>query len=257
MSRRDTIIIAVLVNAGLLIILFASALKTDQSEPEFASQPSPTLTPPTELSLQKEGAIAGSDEFDQALGQMNKAAPGAVAATSAQPTPLAQSSLPAPALDPSAAPVNFADDLKAFGQPEGVSAGSSAAVASAEKPQEASSGFTEIKVKKGDVLDKIARRNHTTVDEIMKLNGLTSSRLKIGQPLRIPSKQSGVAKAPAAKSQGASAEGGSKFYTVKNGDNPWTIAVKNHMKVDELLKLNNMNEEKARHLKPGDQLRIR
>lgn len=47
-----------------------------------------------------------------------------------------------------------------------------------------------------------------------------------------------------------------KYYTVKNGDNPWTIAVKNHMKVDELLKLNHLDADKAKRLKPGDQLRI-
>ncbi|MCB1108714.1 MAG: hypothetical protein KDK44_03580, partial [Chlamydiia bacterium] len=29
MSRKDTIVIAVLINAGLLVVLFASALKTD------------------------------------------------------------------------------------------------------------------------------------------------------------------------------------------------------------------------------------
>ncbi|NGX46548.1 MAG: hypothetical protein K940chlam2_01740, partial [Chlamydiae bacterium] len=45
--------------------------------------------------------------------------------------------------------------------------------------------------------------------------------------------------------------------TVVSGDNPWTIAVKNRIKVDQLLKLNGLNEEKARCLKPGDRLRIR
>jgi hypothetical protein len=32
--------------------------------------------------------------------------------------------------------------------------------------------------------------------------------------------------------------------------------MKNQMKVDELLRLNNLDEEKAKRLKPGDQLRI-
>jgi LysM repeat protein len=47
------------------------------------------------------------------------------------------------------------------------------------------------------------------------------------------------------------------YYTVKVGDNPWTIAMKHHMKVEELLRINSLNEEKARKLKPGDRLRIR
>ncbi len=48
-----------------------------------------------------------------------------------------------------------------------------------------------------------------------------------------------------------------EYYTVKVGDNPWSIAMKHHMKVEELLKLNGLNEENARKLKPGNRLRIR
>ena len=60
-----------------------------------------------------------------------------------------------------------------------------------------------------------------------------------------------------AKGQAAPSADVAKFYTVKQGDNPWTIAVKNQLKVDELLKLNDLNDEKARRLRPGDKLRIR
>lgn len=86
----------------------------------------------------------------------------------------------------------------------------------------------------------------------MRTNRLSSTQLKIGQVLKIPAKNKG-----GASSSTVANSGESKFYVVKNGDNPWTIAVKNHMKVDELLKLNGLDEEKARKLKPGDQLRIR
>jgi LysM repeat protein len=44
---------------------------------------------------------------------------------------------------------------------------------------------------------------------------------------------------------------------MKVGENPWAIAIRHHMKLDELLRLNGLNEEKARKLKPGDRLRIR
>jgi LysM repeat protein len=50
---------------------------------------------------------------------------------------------------------------------------------------------------------------------------------------------------------------GPDYYTVKVGDNPWMIAMKHHLKLEELLKLNGLNEEKARKLKPGDRLRIK
>lgn len=41
------------------------------------------------------------------------------------------------------------------------------------------------RVRKGDTLGSIARRNHTTVAKIKKLNGLKSDRLSIGQKLKL------------------------------------------------------------------------
>ena len=126
------------------------------------------------------------------------------------------------------------------------------------------SDFVEVKVKKGDVLEKIARHHHTTVAEIMKANRLTSTNLRIGQVLKIPNKTikkaetSSIAyspSAPATATATATSDNSAKFYTVKKGDSPWTIAVKNHLKVEELLKLNNMSEDQARRLKPDARLR--
>ena len=42
------------------------------------------------------------------------------------------------------------------------------------------------KVKKGDSLYQIAKKNNTTVEEIKKLNNLTSNILSINQELKIP-----------------------------------------------------------------------
>ncbi len=41
-------------------------------------------------------------------------------------------------------------------------------------------------VKSGDSLDKIARRNNTTIQKIKDLNGLKSDRIFIGQQLKLP-----------------------------------------------------------------------
>ncbi len=38
----------------------------------------------------------------------------------------------------------------------------------------------------GDTLEKIARRNHTTIRRIKEVNGLTSDRIIVGQKLKIP-----------------------------------------------------------------------
>jgi LysM repeat protein len=109
-------------------------------------------------------------------------------------------------------------------------------------------------VKKGDVLEKIARQHNTSVDAIIAYNQLGSTNLRIGQVLKIPSKKTAQAQTPAPTAQPKA--DGHKYYTVKTGDNPWTIAVKNHMKVEELLRINQLDQEKARKLKPGDKLLI-
>ncbi len=78
-------------------------------------------------------------------------------------------------------------------------------------------------VKSGDSLYSIARKYNTTVDEIKRLNNLTSNLLSIGQVLKIPSGSS------------------TNTYVVKSGDNLYSIARKYQITVDELKKLNNLN----------------
>ena len=78
-------------------------------------------------------------------------------------------------------------------------------------------------VKSGDSLYSIARKYNTTVDEIKRLNNLSSNVLSIGQVLKIPSGSS------------------TNTYIVKSGDNLYSIARKYQITVDELKKLNNLN----------------
>lgn len=87
----------------------------------------------------------------------------------------------------------------------------------------------------------------------MQINDLSSTQLKIGQVLKVPvyDKQE-TTKNPQVKV--ASAE---DFYTVQEGDSPWTIALRNRIRLEDLLKMNDLDEQKARKLRPGDQLRIR
>src|SRR5579862_6722999 len=244
MSRKDTIIIAVLINAGLLIVLFASALKSTFSPQEVVASPKPKIADPI---VKKEYSVAG-DEVDQALHQL------AAAPTSAVQQPPAFPSGPqvsAPSV------VSFADDIKTFAAPESTApAFFSQPTVSTAIEEKKSSEFTEIKVKKGDVLEKIARNHHTSVDAIIAYNQLSSTNLRIGQTLKIPNKKVQPSSSPSVVTTAANTPDGHKYYTVKNGDNPWTIAVKNHMKVEDLLKINNLDQEKARKLKPGDKLLI-
>lgn len=255
MTRRDTIIAAVLVNAGLLIVLFASALKSDTQEQEYAASAPVRVEPLLEQSPNKEAVAAHGDEVDQVLKQY--ANPTASVVSAVQP---ALSQPVETAVQPVPSPQNFADDLRAIALPEISTQTTAASIAPApmQTAPAAAPSTTDYKVKKGDVLEKIARHHHCSVDEIMKLNKLSNANLRIGQNLKLPVKSSqatSIAKTPAPSATSSAADS-PKYYTVKNGDNPWTIAVKNHMKVEDLLKLNNLDQEKARKLKPGDQLRI-
>lgn len=263
MSRRDTIIVAVLINAGLLIVLFASALKSSSGE-DFVAAPAPAVEQSAEIAFKKENPVVQGDEVDVALKQFSQG--------SSVATAVPQESSPLPALTVTAASStatsSFVDDLKmidssAPAAPESLPTTPQVQTltGSVAAQERGTAEFAEVKVKKGDVLEKIARHHHTTVAEIMKANHLTSSNLRIGQTLKIPTKTLKKAEVvPVAHSSSADlaaqSEGGAKYYIVKKGDSPWTIAVKNHLKVEDLLKLNNMNEEQARRLKPGDKLRI-
>ncbi|MBS0615827.1 MAG: LysM peptidoglycan-binding domain-containing protein [Verrucomicrobia bacterium] len=234
MNRRDTIIIAVLLNAGLLIVLFATSLKSETTPSDAVpviaqvEQPAPTIVsaPMTAADMQplpSASSMANGVQVSSIADEVEQAA--------RQYTP------PAVATEST---TNFAAEIAAINPPT---------PAFEPKPEPS---YKEVKVKKGDALEKIARHHHVSVDELMKANQLTSTRLKIGQTLKIPSKQTEVAAAAPSEITDAAV----KYYTVKPGDNPWTIAVKNHMKVEDLLKLNNMNEQQAKRLKVGDKLRI-
>ncbi|NDD57953.1 MAG: LysM peptidoglycan-binding domain-containing protein [Chlamydiae bacterium] len=151
---------------------------------------------------------------------------------------------------------NFIEDLNTLSKPSSQASEPPSNVIVSE------SSLQEIHVKKGDVLEKIAKSCNISVQDLIKLNKLSSTNLHIGQVLKVPvgslnAKTTPSQPQPTSTPQNASTDPIAKYYVVKPGDNPWTIAVKNHMKVEELLKLNNMDEAKARKLKPGDQIRIR
>lgn len=83
-------------------------------------------------------------------------------------------------------------------------------------------------VKKGDSLWSIASKNNTTVDNIKKLNNLSSNNLSVGQVLKL--------------SYNAENENikESNIYTVKKGDSLWLIANKYGTTIDELKSANNL-----------------
>ncbi len=240
MSRRDTIIVAVLINVGLLIVLFASALKKSPDS-EFVLAPTHSGVPSVEVASKSQAQVVAGDEVDVALHQF------AQKATPVLEQPLVSAPTPSP----------FVDDLKVVAEARPIPT-PAVQVAPKQIPavpalyESANADFTEVKVKKGDVLEKIARHHQSTVAEIMKVNGLTNSHLRIGQVLKIPHK----AKSPTVALVREPNAAEPRYYLVKKGDSPWSIAAKNHMKLEDLLKLNQMTQDQAHRLKPGDKLRI-
>jgi membrane-bound lytic murein transglycosylase D len=132
-------------------------------------------------------------------------------------------------------------------------------------------------VKKGETITTIARRYKCSVTDIRAWNGLKSNYLKPGQKLTIytPGKATApTPPAPTAEKQPATTTtqvkketpkpppatsttaSGTKFqlYTIKNGDNLWTIAQKYGTTVDEIKKLNGFGAKIVLHT--GDKIKV-
>lgn len=213
MNRKDTILVAVLVNVGVLLILFISSLKPHSQQEWQAMQTAEAKEEAAEKIARVENSKletkpeAIPKEFMQAIEQLLKS-----------------------------------DETKV--------------VETEKETPKVDSTLVALEVKSGDVLGKIAKSNGSSVEEIKKINALQDDKLQAGQTLYVPQNtQPKVAQAPSVPVKNALPE--DRYYTVKNGDNPWTIATKNHIKVEELLKLNGLDDAKAKKIKPGDRLRIK
>lgn len=254
MTRKDTILIAVVINAGLLAVLFTTAViyDTDKGSEnmEFVAplvdNKAPSMDPHSTLIA----AVSMGDEVDNVLKYYTPPPSQPILVQSKQETYIPQPMV----LQPSA------NDEEENAQPVAIPSSTSQ-----EK-------FTEITVKRGDVLEKIARANKTSVGAIKRANQLESERLSIGQVLKIPTQQntplyatSGAVVAqvepvkvepkPEIKKEPKADE--PVYYVIKSGDNPWKIARQFGVKYDEILRLNQLDEEKARNLKIGDRVRVK
>jgi LysM repeat protein len=230
MTRKDTILISVIINAGLLAILFATAIIYDTDQELIQSDLGSAIADATPPTAPEQPIIAPlvkteappADEVDNVLRNYSaNPQSGELEQETIEfqepPTPVAVQSEPTP---PSR------------------------------------SDYVEVTVKKGDSLDKIARANGTTVNAIKKASQLTSEKLTIGQVLRVPltKEAKAVAAAPQVKAVDSS-EG--TYHVVKSGESPWKIAKMYGVKYEDILRLNKLDEEKARNLKVGDKIRVK
>ena len=229
MTRRDIIIIAVLANMGVLALLFMLAFRTDEEKmtehPEIAYnfvQEQPISQP-----LLAESEVNNEVEIDLLD----------------EPTTTASDSL-----DEEQIQFIESEPAASLSKPEDNFV---------SQPSENATKTVEITVKKGDALEKIARSNGTTVEAIMKASHLKNDKLKIGQVLQVPVNEKPAKANPKPAASKSISQADEEYYIIKSGDNPWKIAKQFHIKVDDLLKLNNMDEESARNLKVGEKVRVR
>ncbi|MFL5730524.1 MAG: transglycosylase SLT domain-containing protein [Cytophagaceae bacterium] len=117
-------------------------------------------------------------------------------------------------------------------------------------------------VKNGDVLGKIADRNHVSVTNLKKWNNIKGNTIRSGQKLVIY--KNGGAALPATRNLASTstskpiAKTGSKtgsiphVHYVQPGDTLWTISKKyNNLSIEKIKKLNNL---KGNEIKPGMKL---
>lgn len=238
MTRKDTILVAVIVNAGLLAVLFATAViyDSESSAEGVATQPSIATATPTQSEKQDTTLAVASpagptnDEVDNVLNYYANPSQPIVVETNAESFVIEQPKVTEEATD-----------------------------ADADKD------YVEVTVKKGDSLDKISKANGTTVSAIKKANQLKNEKLKIGTVLKVPLKKDEEEKAepPVTSPKKAAAETAKEasseelYHTIKSGDSPWKIAKQYNVKYEDILKLNKMDEEKAKNLKIGTKIRVK
>lgn len=96
-------------------------------------------------------------------------------------------------------------------------------------------------VRDGDNLYSIAKIYNMSVDEIKRINNLSSNDLKVGQVLRVFEKDDSNLLFGKSCYGSGYVEPTYITYVVKKGDNLYLIASKYNVSVDEIKKLNNLN----------------
>jgi len=105
-------------------------------------------------------------------------------------------------------------------------------------------------VKQGDTLYEIAQKHGLTVKELKRLNGLNSSRLKIGQKLALvraaapPLPQAAKTALRNVKVTSPGQSGNQSVHVVKKGDSLYTIARRHGMSVTQLQQLNGLSSNR-------------
>ena len=110
------------------------------------------------------------------------------------------------------------------------------------------------RVRQGDTLEKIARRNGTTVKRLCQLNGFSQSKvLHPGDRIKVSGQPASTATHAAAGSGKQGQDGAT--HVVRRGETLYSIARANNTTVKQLCQLNGLREKSV--IKAGQKLRVR
>lgn len=111
----------------------------------------------------------------------------------------------------------------------------------------------QYKVRSGDNLSSIARRNQVSITLIKDINKLPSNHLRVGQVLNMPQGANSAASYVAQQAQARPATAVGTLYTVRAGDSLSKIATEKKVSLAELKRWNNLS---SNALKIGKKLSI-
>ncbi|MFZ0931034.1 MAG: penicillin-insensitive murein endopeptidase [Syntrophobacteraceae bacterium] len=140
-----------------------------------------------------------------------------------------------------------------------------------ERPSAPTSTFRTCKARKGDTLDKIARRNKLDIKLLCRLNGVKKSApLKPGQMVKTatvkvyasvdkiatdaPSRGSSSSSAGLSSDPRESGSAADAYYTMKKGGTLQDVSKKTGVPVSSLCRLNGL--DRNTHLKPGQKIKL-
>jgi LysM repeat protein len=221
-SKRDTILIAVLVNTGLLALLLMTAVRVEDEPVKESSIFEEVLTTDARSAITPSLVSEGD------------------AVVSLQDIPREEIKIQERPLELNIDPNTFVESRPIV---------------------QAAPQYIEVSIKRGDALDKIARMHGVSVDEIKRMNNLNNDRLNVGRVLRIPVASNPVTDAKttnyAENPKQVEIPEDATYYILRSGDNPWKLARKFNVNYEDILRLNNLDADKARNLRAGDKIRIK